>query len=72
MVLAWGSFVHHILDGMWLFPKTYLWPVYGWSFPKGTPEDWFWLWIQELLMYSYMKILTGLRPGFLVFGGCYP
>ena len=41
LVLAGGSFVHHILDGMWRFPGTYLWPFYGWSFPKGDPEGWF-------------------------------
>jgi len=56
LVLAWGSFVHHILDGMWLFPKTYLWPVYGWSFPEGAPEDWFWLWIQELLTNPWIYV----------------
>ncbi|MEW6425296.1 MAG: metal-dependent hydrolase [Bacillota bacterium] len=38
LVLAGGSFFHHILDGMWHFPGTYLWPFYGWSFPKGDPE----------------------------------
>jgi len=49
LTLVGGSFVHHILDGMWRFPKTYLWPFYGWSFPKGDPEGWFWQWAESLL-----------------------
>lgn len=49
LVLAGGSFVHHILDGMWCLPETYLWPFYGWSFPKGNPEGWFWQWMESLL-----------------------
>ena len=49
LVLAGGSFVHHILDAMWRFPGTYFWPFYGWNFPKGDPEGWFWLWVESLL-----------------------
>jgi len=49
LVLAGGSFVHHILDGMWRFPGTYFWPFYGWSFPKDDPEGWFWQWVESFL-----------------------
>jgi len=41
LTLAGGSFVHHILDGMWYYPETCFWPAYGGSFPKGDPEGWF-------------------------------
>lgn len=49
LVLAGGSIVHHILDGMWLYPETFLWPAYGWGFPKGDPEGWLQLWLGNLL-----------------------
>jgi len=49
LVLAGGSFFHYILDGMWLYPETFFWPVFGWSFPKGDPESWMQLWITNLL-----------------------
>jgi len=48
-VLAGGSLVHHVLDGMWLFPSTFLWPAYGWGFPKGNAEAWLEYWIKSLL-----------------------
>lgn len=49
LVLAGGSLVHCVLDGMWLFPGTLLWPAYGWSFPKGHPENWLQLWFNNLV-----------------------
>lgn len=32
-----GVSFHIAFDGMWLHPHTLLWPLYGWSFPKGVP-----------------------------------
>ena len=49
LVLTGGSLVHCTLDGMWLFPGTFLWPAYGWSFPKGHPENWLQLWFNSLI-----------------------
>lgn len=49
MVLAEGSLMHHLLDGMWRYPATFLWPLYGWGFPPGLPEEWFWQWLAGLL-----------------------
>lgn len=49
LVLAGGSLIHHILDSMWRFPKTYLWPFYGWYFPKEDPEGWLKQWVESLL-----------------------
>jgi len=46
---------------MWEHPETYLWPAYGWSFPKGNPEGWFWQWIETLLTnpWVYIPEITG-------------
>ncbi|MEW5898539.1 MAG: hypothetical protein AB1652_05100 [Bacillota bacterium] len=55
-MLAGGSFVHHILDGMWRFPGTYLCPFYGWSFPKGDPKGWFWQWVSSLLTNPWVYV----------------
>ena len=35
LILSFGTFVHLILDGMWLKPQTLLWPLYGLQFEKG-------------------------------------
>ncbi|ADY55213.1 Protein of unknown function DUF457, transmembrane [Syntrophobotulus glycolicus DSM 8271] len=47
-VVAGGSMIHCFLDGMWHYPETFLWPGYGWSFPKGEPGDWLRLWVSLL------------------------
>ncbi|RJQ29636.1 MAG: metal-dependent hydrolase [Peptococcaceae bacterium] len=47
--LAGGSLAHHVFDGMWFDPETYLWPAYGWGFPKGDPEGWLSHWLESLL-----------------------
>ena len=40
LVLSFGTFMHLVLDGMWLAPQTLLWPLYGFSFPKFDPNYW--------------------------------
>jgi inner membrane protein len=37
LMLAIGTFVHLILDLMWMKPDTFLWPLYGFGFEKSTP-----------------------------------
>jgi hypothetical protein len=39
LVLAFGTFTHLILDTMWLFPRTLLWPLYGISFERYALID---------------------------------
>ncbi len=56
LVLAGGSFFHHILDGMWLFRGTFLWPAHGWGFPEGTSENWLSHWMQSLLTDPYVYV----------------
>jgi len=44
LILAFGSVMHLILDRMWGTPQSFLWPAYGWSFPRLDPTDFFgWL-----------------------------
>ncbi len=38
--LALGTVAHLILDKMWRTPTTFLWPLYGWGFPKDDIEGW--------------------------------
>ena len=42
LVLSLGSFAHLILDQMWLpdWRTTFLWPFYGWDFPKADITEW--------------------------------
>ncbi len=40
LVLSFGTFAHLIEDGMWLVPKTLLWPLYGFAFERISLEDW--------------------------------
>jgi len=39
--IAFGVFMHLVLDQMWLMRETLLWPLYGWSFPE---EHWEFYW----------------------------
>ncbi len=34
LVVAFGVFMHLILDSMWEAPETALWPLYGFTFPR--------------------------------------
>jgi inner membrane protein len=42
LVLSLGTFIHLILDEMWLqqWRSTILWPLYGLEFPRGELTDW--------------------------------
>jgi inner membrane protein len=51
LVLSFGTFVHLILDQMWLEPRTFLWPLYGFSFPRMDITNWTWDILYELLTY---------------------
>jgi inner membrane protein len=43
LVLSFGSFIHLVLDQMWLTPQTLFWPLYGLAFPRGDPDPLHWL-----------------------------
>jgi membrane-bound metal-dependent hydrolase YbcI (DUF457 family) len=39
-VLAFGTFIHLILDQMWLAYRTFLWPFWGFAFEREDITDW--------------------------------
>jgi inner membrane protein len=62
LVLAFGTFIHLILDQIWLTPKTMLWPFLGFTFDRLDVSDWFTLWFRDLFVYPelYIPELIGL------------
>ena len=40
LVISSCSMGHLILDGMWREPVIFLWPAYGWTFPKTDLTNW--------------------------------
>lgn len=40
LTLAFASGLHLVFDEMWSQPATLLWPLYGWSFPRGDISNW--------------------------------
>lgn len=38
IALSFGTFIHLILDCMWLMPQTLLWPIYGWALVEQAPS----------------------------------
>ena len=40
LVLSFGAFIHLLLDQMWLYPQTLLWPAYGFAFQKIGLQHW--------------------------------
>ena len=40
LIFSLASCFHLVLDRMWLFPTTFLWPLYGWRFPQGDISHW--------------------------------
>jgi inner membrane protein len=45
LVLSFGTFMHIILDVIWLDPRTFLWPLYGLTFERICLNTW----IQDIL-----------------------
>ncbi len=41
LVISFGSFMHLVLDEMWLTPSTLLWPLTGLSFERIDLTNWF-------------------------------
>ncbi|MDD3224365.1 MAG: metal-dependent hydrolase [Clostridium sp.] len=39
-ILGICSFVHQMLDSMWLYKAIFLWPLYGLQFPRRAEGDW--------------------------------
>lgn len=61
LLISGGTLVHLLLDRMWLWPRVFFWPLYGWTFPRGIFDDWLPnIWHALLTMPSvYIPELTG-------------
>lgn len=40
LLLGICSFIHLILDSMWLYPNILFWPYFGWKFPVRVEGNW--------------------------------
>ncbi|MBN1189964.1 MAG: metal-dependent hydrolase [Dehalococcoidales bacterium] len=62
LAVSCGMAFHLILDQMWLSPKVFLWPIYGWSFPAGERGSYFMAWLSDLVSVPaiYLTELAGL------------
>ena len=56
LVLAFGTFAHHVLDEIWLTPKTMLWPFLGFAFDRVDVEDWLSFWLWDMFDYPHVFI----------------
>jgi inner membrane protein len=64
LTLAFGTFMHLILDQMWLIPGTLLWPFLGFTFERTEVTDW----LSEILrsLTSYPEVYIPELAGFLI------
>lgn len=62
LVLAFGTFVHLLLDGIWTTPRTMLWPLLGFAFDRFEVTEWLIYWFWDLFVYPHLFIpeLIGL------------
>ena len=62
LVLAFGTFMHLLLDSIWITPRTLFWPFLGFTFDKFNVEDWLSFWFWDLFVYPDLFIpeLVGL------------
>lgn len=60
-LLGASSFIHQILDSMWLYPGILYWPAYGWKFPTRPEGNWVESSLSKLLTdpYVYMPEMIG-------------
>jgi membrane-bound metal-dependent hydrolase YbcI (DUF457 family) len=56
LVLAFGTFMHLLLDSIWTTPRTLFWPFLGFTFDRVDVEDWLSLWLWDLFVYPDLFI----------------
>ena len=56
--LALGSFFHLMEDQIWEEPRTLLWPLFGWSFPKDSIDN---TGLEHLLVCSINHFILSFR-----------
>jgi inner membrane protein len=71
LVLAFGSFIHLILDSMWQMPRTLLWPFLGFDFERLPVENWISHWLNEFFTRADIFIPEFIGLGILLWFGIY-
>ena len=69
LVLAFGTFTHHIMDQIWTTPKTMLWPFLGFAFDRVNVEDWLSFWFWDMFVYPQVFIPEILGLAILLWFG---
>jgi inner membrane protein len=64
LTLAFGTFMHLVLDEMWCTPRTLFWPFLGFTFEKGEVTNWVLNIFQQLV--SNPRIYIPELVGFLI------
>ena len=54
ILLGVSSFIHQILDSMWMYPGILYWPAYGWKFPTRPEGHWIESSLSKLLTDPYV------------------
>jgi hypothetical protein len=49
LVISFGTLTHLLLDQMWLIPRTFMWPLYGFRFEPEDVSEWKLKMLHELL-----------------------
>jgi inner membrane protein len=62
LTLAFGVLTHLILDQMWMSPRTFYWPLYGWRFPGYNDTNIIGAWLTSLIKYpaDYIPEIFGV------------
>lgn len=61
-----GCFVHLLLDGVWTSPEAFLWPFFGFDFPRVAGSDFATL-VRDAIRSPYMWAGEAIGLGYLVF-----
>ena len=69
LVLAFGTFIHHLLDQVWLMPQTMLWPILGLEFERLPVDDWLELWLRNFFSRPDVFIPEFIGLGVLLWWG---
>ena len=69
LILAFGTFVHLLLDQIWTMPNTMLWPFRGLTFDRYNVDEWFTIWFWNLFVYPDLFIPEFLGLAILLWFG---
>jgi membrane-bound metal-dependent hydrolase YbcI (DUF457 family) len=61
-----GCFIHLLLDGVWTSPETFLWPFFGFEFPRVAGSE-FGTLVRSMLESPMVWLGEGLGAAYLVY-----